>query len=308
MKQFGYILQYWLLCLTGWWANLLPPRMALGFGAVLGGLGYVAGVRRDVALANLSRAFPEKPPREVAAIARKLYRNLGRNLVELLRFRNQSKSYIAALVSFEGEEHIKTALAAGRGAILVSGHFGNWELYAAAIASAGYPFSVVVYPQHNARVDALLNRLRQGAGVGIIYKRNAAKDVLRSLAANRLVTMLADQDAGPDGVFVNFFGRPASTTRGPALFAVKTGAPIITGVIVREPGGRHRGIVDPPLFADQAADREAEIARLTQEAAVRLERRVREHPDHWYWVHRRWKTAPGGERSAGYGGRETTVG
>ncbi|MCU0607374.1 MAG: lysophospholipid acyltransferase family protein [Candidatus Edwardsbacteria bacterium] len=292
MKQLGYILQYWLLKGIGWWANLLPPRLALGLGAVLGGLGYAAGVRRDVALANLSRSFPEKQPREVAAITRKLYRNLGRNLVELLRFRNQSRADIATLVSFEGEEHLKAALAGGKGAILVSGHFGNWELYAAAIASAGYPFSVVVYPQHNAKVDALLNRLRQGTGIGIIYKRNAAKDVLRALAANRLVTMLADQDAGSDGVFVEYFGRPASTTRGPALFAVKTGAPIITGVIVREPGGKHRGIVDPPLCADPSADREREISRLTREIASRLELRVRQHPDHWYWVHRRWKTRP----------------
>lgn len=292
MKQLGYILQYWLLRAIGWWANLLPPRLALGLGAVLGGLGYVAGVRRGVALANLSRSFPERPPREVAAIARKLYRNLGRNLVELLRFEVMSQADITSLVTFDGAQHLRDALAAGRGAILVSGHYGNWELYAAAIAAAGYPFSVVVYPQHNARVDALLNRLRQGAGVGIIYKRNAAKDVLRALAANRLVTMLADQDAGSDGVFTEFFGRPAATTRGPALFAIKTGAPIITGVIVREPGGKHRGIVDPPLHADRTADREREIERLTREIAARLELRVRQHPDHWYWVHRRWKTRP----------------
>lgn len=259
---------------------------------MLGGLGYAAGVRRGVALGNLARAFPDKRPREIAGIARRLYRNLGRNLVELLRFERQSTDDIKRLVSFEGEEHFQTALARDKGAILVSGHYGNWELYAAAIASAGYPFSVVVYPQHNVRVDLLLNRLRRGKGVGIIYKRNAAKDVLRALAANRLVTMLADQDAGPDGAFAEFFGRPASTTRGPALFAVKTGAPIITGVIVREPGGRHRGIIDPPLYADRTADRERETERLTREIASRLEARVRERPDHWYWVHKRWKTRP----------------
>jgi len=292
VKQIGYILQYWLLGLISWWANILPLRAALGFGALLGSFGFILGIRKKVALANLSQSFPDKTRCEIAGIARSFYRNLGRNLIELLRFERSTKSDIQALVRFEGEEHFKTALAGGKGAILVGGHFGNWEMYAAALAGAGYPFSVVVYPQHNARVDAMLNRLRQDKGVRIIYKRNAAKDVFRELKANRLVTMLSDQDAGWDGVFVDFFGRPASTTRGPALFACKTGAPIITGVIVREGNGRHRGISQPPLFADQAAGREQEILRLTQEFTRRLEQCVREHPDHWYWVHRRWKTRP----------------
>lgn len=292
MKQLGYILQYWLLCLIGWLVNSLSLSAALRLGAILGSLGYAIGIRRSVALANLSQAFPDKTGLEIVGIARGLYRNLGKNLAELLRFKTRTKTDINALVTFDGEEHFKAALAHGKGAILVSGHFGNWEMYAAAIASAGYPFSVVVYPQHNIWVDGMLNRLRQGKGVGIIYKRNAAKDVLRALKANRLVTMLSDQDAGADGVFADFFGRPASTTRGPGLFACKTGAPIITGVIVREENGRHRGIINPPLFADQTAGREEEIARLTQEFTRRLEQRVREYPDHWYWVHKRWKTRP----------------
>ena len=292
MKKTGYILQYWLLRAIGWRANRLRLDKALRWGATLGSLGYFFGIRKDVALGNLHAAFPEKSPEECDAIARSLYQNLGRNLVELLRFETQSQSDVRALVTFEGEEHFKAALAQGRGAILVSGHFGNWEIFAAAIASAGYPFSVVVYPQHNAPVDAMLNRLRQGKGVQIIYKRDAAKDVLRALKANRLVTMLSDQDAGSDGVFVDYFGRKASTTRGPALFAYKTGAPIITGVIMREEQGRHRGIIDAPMYADQSADRDAEIARLTQEFTKRLEQRARQHPDHWYWVHKRWKTRP----------------
>ena len=292
MKQLGYILQYWLLQGVGWRANRLRLEDALDWGASLGSLGYAIGIRKDVALGNLSAAFPEKTGQECDAIARSLYRNLGRNLIELLRFETQSQSDVKAQVTFEGERHFRDARAKGKGAILVSGHFGNWELYAAAIAGAGYPFSVVVYPQHNARVDAMLNRLRQGKGVQIIYKRNAAKDVLRALRDNRLVTMLSDQDAGSDGVFADFFGRPASTTRGPALFACKTGAPIITGVIVREAAGRHRGVIDPPLYADQSADRGREIERLTREIVSRLEQRVRQHPDHWYWVHKRWKTRP----------------
>ncbi|MDI6739782.1 MAG: lysophospholipid acyltransferase family protein [Candidatus Edwardsbacteria bacterium] len=303
MKKAGYIIQYRLLCLIGWWANLLPLNAALGFGAALGSFGYFLGMRKNVALENLRQSFPEKPEIERTGIAEALYRNLGKNLIELLRFKNRTPSDIRATVAFDGEEHFKTVLARGRGAILVSGHFGNWEMYAAAIASAGYPFSVVVYPQHNVWVDGMLNRLRQDKGIEIIYKRNAAKDVLRALKANRLVTMLSDQDAGSDGVFVEFFGRPASTTRGPALFACKTGVPIITGVIVREPDGKHRGIINPPLYADQSADREQEIKRLTQQFTAILEGFVRQYSDHWYWVHKRWKTKP--KRANGQREKET---
>jgi KDO2-lipid IV(A) lauroyltransferase len=141
----------------------------------------------------------------------------------------------------------------------------------------------------------MLNRLRESKGVKVIYKRNASREVLTALRQNRFVTMLADQDAGPEGQMVNFLGRPASVTKGPAVFAIKTGAPIITGVIVRQEDGLHRGYIDPPLFPELSNRVEAEVSRLTETFTRRLEEYVIAHPSHWYWVHRRWKTRPEGE-------------
>jgi len=290
MKRTGYYIQYVLLRILQSVMTGLPPKAAIKLGAVLGSVGYYLGLRRKVASNNLKSSFPFKGEDELRLIASGLYRNLGMNLAELLRFGNDNPEDVRARVRLEGSEHLDQALRSGKGAILVSAHYGNWELYAAALACHGYPFSVVVYPQHNKYVDQMLNGLRRSKGIEVIYKKNAAREVLLSLRRNRFVTMLADQDAGPDGVFLDFMGRKASVTKGPAVFAIKTGAPIITGAIVRTGGGMHQGFADPPLYAAANPDKEAEIARLTKAFTSKLEEYVNNKPDHWYWVHKRWKT------------------
>ncbi len=290
MKNTGYILQYWLLIFLGWWVNLLPEKAALNFGAHLGELAFVTGIRRKVALENLRRAFPKNDDVQNREIALSLYQNLGRNLMELLRFKTSDCASVKNKVDLRNIEYFDQVVKAGRGGILVSGHFGNWEVHAAAIANSGYHFSVVVYPQHNKYVDEALNSLRRSKNVNIIFKKDATREVLTALRQNHFVAMLSDQDTGRDGVFVDFLGQKASTTKGPAIFAIKTGAAIITGAIVRQQGGRHIGYLNPPFHADPKNEKEAEILRLTTLFTAQLEEYVRQHPDHWYWVHKRWKT------------------
>jgi KDO2-lipid IV(A) lauroyltransferase len=292
MKNFGYILQYWLLNILGWWVNVLPEKAALNFGAHLGELAFVMGVRRKVALGNLRRAFPKNDDAQNRGIALSLYQNLGRNLMELLRFKTSDCASVKNKVDLRNTEYFDQVLKNGRGGILVSGHFGNWEVHAAAIANSGYHFSVVVYPQHNKYVDEALNSLRRSKNVNIIFKKDATREVLTALRQNHFVAMLSDQDAGGDGAFVDFLGQPASTTKGPAVFALKTGAAIITGAIVRKEGGRHIGYLNPPFYADPKNEKETEILRLTELFTSQLEKYVISHPDHWYWVHKRWKTQP----------------
>ncbi|MBI5805009.1 lysophospholipid acyltransferase family protein [candidate division TA06 bacterium] len=290
MKTFGYILQYWMLISLGWWVNYLSERDALHFGSSLGKLALGLGVRRKIALDNLKQSFPDNNTAENHRIIFSLYQNLGRNLVELLRFKKASCQDIENMVDLRDTEYFDRVLKNGRGGILVSSHYGNWELLAAAIACKGYPFSVVVYPQHNKYVDEMLNSLRRSKKVNIIYKKDAAREVLTVLRQNRFVAMLSDQDAGSDGVFVDFLGQKASTTKGPAVFALKTGAPIITGALVRQQGGRHTGYLNPPFYADPKNEKQTEILRLTNLFTSQLEEFVRRYPDHWYWVHKRWKT------------------
>jgi KDO2-lipid IV(A) lauroyltransferase len=290
MKNIGYILQYWMLILLGWWVNILPEKAALNFGAVLGNLAFTLGIRRKVALENLTEAFPQNDDAQNRGIALSLYQNLGRNLMELLRFKTSDCVSVKNKVDLRNTEYFDQVVKEGRGGILVSSHFGNWEVHAAAIANSGYNFSVVVYPQHNKYVDEALNSLRRAKNVSIIFKREAAREVLTALRQNHFVAMLSDQDAGKDGVFVDFLGQKASTTKGPAVFALKTGAPLITGAIVRQEGGRHIGYLNPPIYADPKNEKQAEILRLTSIFTSQLEEFVVSHPDHWYWVHKRWKT------------------
>ncbi|MBI4726166.1 lysophospholipid acyltransferase family protein [candidate division TA06 bacterium] len=290
MKNIGYILQYWLLIFLGWWVNLLPEKTALSVGATLGKMALALRVRRKMALDNLARAFPGNNHAENLRITISLYQNLGKNLVELLRFKKSDCQRIKDKVELRNTEYFDQVVKNGRGGILISGHFGNWEAHAAAIANSGYHFSVVVYPQHNKYVDEALNSLRQSKNVNIIFKKDAVREVLTALRQNHFVAMLSDQDAGQDGVFVDFLGQKASTTRGPAVFALKTGAALITGAIVRQEGGRHIGYLNPPFYADTKNEKQAEILRLTKHFTSQLEQFVISHPDHWYWVHKRWKT------------------
>jgi KDO2-lipid IV(A) lauroyltransferase len=292
MKNTGYILQYWMLNILGWWVNFLSEKTALNFGTHLGELAFVLGVRRKVALENLMRAFPKNDDGQNRVIALTLYQNLGKNLMELLRFKTSDCQSVKNKVDLKNTEYFDQVVKNGRGGILVSGHFGNWEVHAAAIANSGYHFSVVVYPQHNEYVDEALNALRRAKDVNIIFKKDASREVLRALRQNHFVAMLSDQDAGRDGVFVEFLGQKASTTKGPAVFALKTGAALITGAIVRQQGGRHIGYLNPPFYADPNNDKQAEILRLTGLFTSQLEQFVLSHPDHWYWVHKRWKTKP----------------
>jgi KDO2-lipid IV(A) lauroyltransferase len=261
-------------------------------GAVLGTVAFdLFRVRRAVSLANLERAFPEAAPGELVAIARRSYRQFGRTVAEFAAFEKLRPERILRLVEFEGLEHFDRALEAGRGAVLFTGHFGSWELLGAAIAARGYPIDFLVGRQSNPWVDALMNRLRRIQGIGIIEREMALRKVLRSLRRNRFVALLADQDARRSGVFVDFFGTPASTPRGPALFALHQGCPVIPGFIIRE-GSRHRAVIGPPLWPRDDLQREEAIRDLTQRLASRLEDVVRRHPDHYFWPHRRWKTRP----------------
>ena len=256
----------------------------------------VLRVRRKVVMDNLSQAFPEKSEKELLSIAKRTYQNIAKMAFEFVRFPVMSKKEVLSLYSLQGQEDLEKILKRGHGGVMVAGHFGNWELLGAALAQMGCPISVVVGDQHNRLVDEMMNRHRMLMGIKIIHMGAAVRGVIRTLRNNEFVALLSDQDAGPQGVFVDFFGRKSSTHQGPAVFALKTGAPIVFGSAIRLPGGRHR-IVGEVLFHDHLKGVTQEnIHELTQAHTKLLEKMILAYPDHWFWMHRRWKTVPPDEK------------
>jgi KDO2-lipid IV(A) lauroyltransferase len=273
--------------------RLLPLRAASALGAMLGTLAWsVFRVRRRVVVDNITRALgagSEHGGPEAIGLAS--YRNLGRSLMEYITFGGLTGDDVRGLVRLVGREHLDGALEAGRGGVLYTGHFGNWELFGAATVAHGYPIHFLVGEQSNPRVDDLMNELRRSQGIGIISRNVALKKVMRALKDNQFVALLADQNVRKNGVFVDFLGRPASTARGPAMFAIKQGAPVICGFIRRVEGG-HMATLEPPLYADPSLSGEEAVVELTQRFSDRLAEWVRRYPDEYFWAHRRWKTQP----------------
>jgi KDO2-lipid IV(A) lauroyltransferase len=273
--------------------NALPLPVARELGAVLGRLAFMLGIRRRVTLEHLRKAFgDERSEDELFRIARESYENFGRTTFEFARFPRLTPRLIDKTIALTGGEHLDAALERGSGAILVAGHFGNWEL-AATLAAKGYPLTFLVGEQHNILVDRLMNRLRARFGVEIVPLTGSLLGVLRALRSNRIVAMLSDQDAGKGGVFVEFLGRPASTPYGPGRLAARTGAPLLPGNDVRRGRGMHEIIILPPVQppAEGVTPEEAE-RHYTRGYTTAFEGFIRRNPEQYFWMHRRWKTRP----------------
>jgi Kdo2-lipid IVA lauroyltransferase/acyltransferase len=266
-------------------------RRSLAIGVVLGDRMRDFGVRRRVATANLALAFPERSGAEREGVLREHYRELGRVAVEYARLGELARAEPGQVVGeVRGLEHLLATREAGRGAILLSGHFGHFELVGASLGRH-HPVDFVVKPLSNHRVEALIARERAAAGVGSIPLGAGIRRVVEALRDNRWVAMLGDQDARRAGVFVPFFGRPASTPIGPARLALATGAPIVMGFVLRRPDGRHDLEIGSPLAVEDPRAPDA-VERLTALHTARLEAMIRRRPESWFWLHRRWKTAP----------------
>jgi KDO2-lipid IV(A) lauroyltransferase len=274
---------------------LLPHAAAVHVGDFLGRVvARVAPLRGRVADENLAAAFPDWTPAERSARLGAMYRHLGRMLAEFLRAPVLSPARIDAWTIVEGEEHLARAREAGNGALVLSGHLGNWEWLAAAAAARGYPLDLLVAPQRNERVQAFITRCRAGLGVGVFLskrERHELRELLKRLATGRVLGTLVDQDAGPGGAFVPFFGRPASAATGPFRMALRANATVLPVFTWRE-GLSHRMVVEPPLVRSPDLDDDAQARAWAAEFHARLEARIRAHPEQWFWVHRRWRSRP----------------
>jgi KDO2-lipid IV(A) lauroyltransferase len=274
-------------------ARNLPAGISVRLGSLLGGLAFDwIGFRRSVSLSNLERHLPGVTSEgERRRVGRQSYMSFGMGMAEFARLPLVDAEYVAGNITTEGLEHLDLALRRGKGAVLVTGHFGSWELMGCVLVHLGYPVDFVVGIQKNPLVQGLMNDLRKGAGIDVIDLRSTLA-IMRSLRRNRFVAMLSDQDAGSRGVFVDFLGEQASTPAGAARLAIMADAPVISGFIIRTGRTRHRIVIEPPIYPQTDSDRSAEVMRITKAYTERIEAYVKAYPDHWLWGHRRWKTRP----------------
>jgi KDO2-lipid IV(A) lauroyltransferase len=302
MRRLKHWLEYQGVRLLLFLAQTLPLARVLALGEALGKFTFsILRIRRRVALENLAQAFPEKSATELKQIARRSYENLGMMMLEYLQLPKLSPNEFLQRMSFsmpKEQNPFEQALAFGKGAICMTGHFGNWEYLGALAALLQYPTIYLYQEQNNPYVDALIRNIRTRMKMPTIPRGAALRGILKALREKKFVTLLADQDAGSNGIFVDFLGRPASTGRGPAAFVLKTEAPIVFCVAIREPGGRHR--IEGELLTFNFSknettanwDEEKKLQLITEAWTKILEKYIRQYPDHWFWMHRRWKTRP----------------
>jgi KDO2-lipid IV(A) lauroyltransferase len=279
-------------------AGALSPGMARKLGESLGLLGSGLGIRKDVTLDNLRHAFPNASDAWIAETAKRSYEHLGREALNSIRLGKLSSKQLIDITGEQNAEldEFRKAIARGKGVVVFSGHVGNHEIAGTALAARGFPVDAVVQRQENPLFDNALNGARLKHGLGIIDRSKAQRQALKSLRAGRAVAFASDQDAGRNGVFVPFFGRLASTHRGGALFAVKTGAPAFIGGAIRR-GDGYEGLLEP-LEVDRGGALDDVVYKMMAAFTKRLEEVVRSAPDQYLWMHRRWKTRPSEEPMA----------
>ncbi|MFQ5510573.1 MAG: lysophospholipid acyltransferase family protein [Candidatus Krumholzibacteriia bacterium] len=294
-KRIQYYLEYVLVRWLVWMSKYVPLKLLLRFGSGLGWVAFrVVRIRRRIVLENLRTSIEFADERRLADIAVESYRNFGRLIMELAAFKRITAEKLFEMVTVKGLEHLDEALARGKGAIIFTGHFGNWELLGATVARCGYPLHVTDTDHSNKRVHRVISELRTAQGIRIISPPQPARYLLRLLRDNQFIAYLADQDARSAGIFVDFLGKPASTLRGPATFAVRHGCPVIPAFLVREGVDRHRAVFEAPMWPQPGLGRQEAVRELTQRFTTRLEEVVRRHPELYFWTHRRWKTKPEG--------------
>jgi len=272
----------------------LDWERAGNLGARIGALGYrPLGIRRRVVERQVAAAFPDLDEADVNRIARGAYEHLGRSSIEAAMLARLGRDAVLGLFDgADGWDVVEQALAKRKGLIFVTGHLGNWELAGAYVAARGIPLDAIARRMSNPLFDRYLTETRSRIGMVVVHDADAVRRTPRSLRDNRAVAFLADQGVlGLASTFVPFFGRPAKTPRGPAVFALRLQVPVVFGVAIRQPTGKYRLVFEPVLVED-TGDRDRDVDAIVARYTATLERWVRRYPDQYFWHHRRWRRQP----------------
>lgn len=304
----GEFIEYYLLRIITSFLLALPLDYSLKVARLLGETFYTFSIKfRKRGYQHLKMAYPSnKTPEEIRHILKGVFEHFAMILVEILSFPRKIRLYnYDKYLEIKGRELIDDGLKKGNGVILISAHFGNWELCGYMMSMMGYQLISVARFMPNPLIDSLLNYSRRYQGQKIIYKENALKDMMRTLKDNKILGMIVDQDARKSGIFVDFMGIKSSTIPSPALLHLRFNSPIILFTCCRSKANKFRYTLSfercsIPLIT---SDKEVEQTRLrpsqsdfvgqvTQSYTYQIENAIHKHPEQWMWLHRRWKTKP----------------
>jgi KDO2-lipid IV(A) lauroyltransferase len=278
-----------------WAVGRLSLERALRLGERVGVIVYrtLRGQRR-LAVEHLRVAFGDAlTPAARDYLARASFVNIARCFCELAKI-DEIRARRDTYFEVEGWEHAQRLLAEGTGAVIVTGHIGNWELLAAYFAWQGLPVAAIARRIYAGRLNQLLVDFRRRQGVETIMRENphSTRQILRALKSNALLAMLIDQDTRTPSVSVPFFGRLARTPAAAAALAIRRNLPAVTVFMQRRPEGGHRIIISPPFVVQRSTDVSADIRALTRQFSDALEAKIRKNPAEWVWWHRRWRRPP----------------
>ena len=276
--------------------KIIPGRLIYGFARGIANLGYqFAAKQRRIALDSLAIAFgKEKTRQEIEQVARDCFTLMAKSAVELMYIMDKPE-LLKRRVAIEGKENLDAVLAKGRGAILVSAHFGNFPLLLARFSLEGYKASGIMRPMRDSRVEKIFLDKREKFKVKTIYsqpRKECVDSTIRALRNNEVVFIPIDQNFGTAGVFVDFFGQKAATATGPVVFAERTKAGIIPCFIIRQKDDTHKIICEPEVELEEGRDNQETITVNIQKLTNIIEAYIRKYPAEWGWIHRRWKSRP----------------
>ena len=290
-RKIIYFIEYTIVRTAGLLLALLPARF---FYFLIKQLAlftfHILKIRRDVSINNLNLALGDKSnPGEINKICRDSYISVGITFFEMLIFQKLKKR-ITEMVDISDISLIRKNINRGRGMILVTCHLGNWELAGASLAAAGIPATGVGARQSNPYVDAYIYRTRTALGLKVVQPDASIKHLVKALKNHEVIGLVSDQNAGEYGVFVDFFGKTASTPQGAAQLVLKYKAPLLVMVTVRTAPGRYRNIIK-----EVEIKKDDTVETITQRFTTIMEKIIRQYPEQYLWMHRRWKTRPPGE-------------
>lgn len=251
---------------------------------------YISKRDREIVRSNLRSALPDVPEKDIAAFAKNVFVNFGKYLVDFFSPLNENDDALAKKMRFEGLENIDDALKRGKGCIMVTGHFGNWELCGCAMAKRGYKINVVALDHNDPRINNLFIKKRMKSGINVLPIGNAKKSCIEALRRNEIVAIVGDRPYGENGIGVEFFGRAARIPRGPALFSVRTGAPIVVVFIYKETDNAayYRVAIEKPVTVKNTGPLRGQLKDAMQYFIKRFECYIKKYPSQWYMFHRVW--------------------